>query len=121
MTAFPVVPVQAVSGGVHDSTQESASAPLLVHGAPIADPGEALRNPYAAELNRLHTFLVTSFPREVGRTNVQKPESTVDIAMRLLRGLSTTGPYVRCSAEYCNLPVDHDGEHGFVHFSAHSG
>lgn len=121
MTAHPVVPVQATSGAVHATETESPSPALLVHGAPIADPGEALRNPHAAEINRLNTFLMQSFPREMARTNVQKPESPVDVAIRLLRGLTATGVYARCSTQYCNLPVDHDGEHGFVQFSPHAG
>lgn len=115
MTASTSVPTQATSGMVLDTTQESAQA--LVQGAPIADPGEALRNPHAAEINKLNTFLMQAFPAAMGRTNRQTPETPVDVAIRLLRGLGATGTHLRCTSEYCNLPRGHQGEHGVVNYT----
>jgi hypothetical protein len=110
------VPIQATSGGTYDTSEETPAVALMTHGAPIADPGEALRSPWAAEVNRLHSFLMTNFPREMQRTNVASPDSTVDIAIRLLQGLGSTGAGARCATEYCNLPLNHDGDHGFINY-----
>lgn len=112
------VPVQAVSGATYDTSVEAPAqiASFMTHGAPIADPGTALRNPHAAEVNRLHTFLMTSFPNEMRRTNVAASETPVDVAIRLLQGLGSTGAGTRCGEEYCNLPQGHDGEHGYVQY-----
>lgn len=108
------VPSQVTSGLVQDTSDE---VPVQIYGAPISDPGEALRNPFAAELNKLQTFLMQSYPQEMARSNVVKPESPVDVAIRLLQGLgAVTGPG-RCPAEYCNLPASHDGDHGFVSYT----
>lgn len=113
-------PMQAVSGATQDTTEEAPSAfpPFMDHGAPTADPGEALRNPFVAEINRLHSFLATRFPKELTRSNTVHGESPVDIAIRLLRGLGSTGAGPRCAQEYCNLPSGHDGDHGYVHYQA---
>lgn len=113
------VPTQATSGAVHDTTAEGS--PLATPSAPISDPGEALRNPHAGEVNRLNSFLMRSFPEAMGRTNRQAPESPVDVAIRLLSGLSATGVHPRCPAEYCNLPAQHDGEHGYVNYTPARG
>lgn len=107
------VPSQVTSGYVQDTSDEVP----VVHGAPIADPGEAIRNPYAGELNRLQTFLMTSFPQEMNRSNVVTPESPVDVAIRLLKGLGVVTGSNRCQTEYCNLPVNHDGEHGYISYT----
>jgi len=108
------VPSQVTSGFVQDTSDET---PSQIHGAPISDPGEALRNPYAAELNRLQTFLMTSFPQEMTRSNIVRPESPVDVAIRLLQGLGVVTGTNRCPAEYCNLPANHDGDHGFISYT----
>lgn len=110
------VPTQATSGGTYDTSVEAPATALMTHGAPIANPGEALRNPYAAEVNRLHSFLMTNFPKEMGRTNVPNGEGPVDVAIRLLQGLGSTGAGPRCNQEYCNLPLNHDGDHGFINY-----
>jgi hypothetical protein len=112
------VPLQVTSGATHDTSVEAPStvAPFMDHGAPIADPGTALRNPHAAEINRLNTFLMSRFPREIGRTNVAVAESPVDVAIRLLQGLGATGTGPRCPEQYCNLPVNHDGNHGYINY-----
>lgn len=114
------VPAQATSGYVQDTSEEvpTAHPEFMRSGAPISDPGEALRNPYAAEMNRLQTFLMTSFPREMVRTNVVAAESPVDVAIRLLQGMGSTAIVARCESEYCNLPQNHDGDHGFVQYSS---
>lgn len=111
------VPVQAVSGATYDTSVEAPSV-ALTHGAPIADPGTALRDPYAAEVNRLHSFLMTNFPKEMGRTNTPTPEGAVSVAIRLLQGMGSTVAGVRCREEYCNLPQNHDGNHGYVSYQA---
>lgn len=108
------VPSQVTSGYVQDTSDE---IPVRLSGAPISDPGEALRNPYAGELNKLQTFLMTAFPREMRRTNVVRPESPVDVAIRLLQGFGASANVARCPDEYCNLPVNHDGDHGFVQYA----
>lgn len=112
------MPSQATSGYIHDTSVEgpSVTPEFMDHGAPLKDPGEALRNPYAAEINRLHSFLMINFPREMQRTNVPNGEGPVDVAIRLLQGLGATGAGPRCSQEYCNLPLNHDGEHGFINY-----
>lgn len=110
------VPSQAVSGGTYDTSVESPSTQFTTPVAPIADPGQALRDSNAAELNRLHTFLMTNFPREMQRTNVAVPETAVDVAVRLLQGLGSTAAGPRCPQEYCNLPLNHDGDHGFINY-----
>jgi hypothetical protein len=109
------VPTQATSGAVQETTSDIGG--YMVKGAPIADPAEALRNPYAAEINRLNTFLMTTFPRATGGHNRQMAETPVDVAIRLLSGLSATGVYARCPSEYCNKPEHHDGEHGVVNYT----
>jgi hypothetical protein len=113
------VPSQVTSGYVQDTSDEApATHPqYMATGAPIVDPGVALRDTYAAEINRLNTFLMTAYPREISRSNVVAPESPVDIAIRLLQGLSTVNPGRKCPAEYCNLQSNHDGDHGFVNYS----
>jgi hypothetical protein len=112
------VPVQATSGVTADTSVEAPSQPFMAHGAPISDPGTALRDPYAAEINKLNSFLMTSFPGEMGRTNRQTAESPVEVAIRLLQGLGSTGTGARCRVEYCNLPAQHDGDHGYVSYQA---
>lgn len=109
------VPTQVTSGYVQETSEE---VPVPIHGAPIADPGEALRNPFAGEINRLHGFLMVSFPNEMNRSNLVAPESPVDVAIRLLKGLSTVGGGTRCPVEYCNLPINHDGDHGFISYTS---
>lgn len=112
------VPVQTTSGATYDTSVEGASSTpsFMDHGAPIKDPGESLRNEYAAEVNRLNTFLMQAFPAEMGRTNRPVAETPVDVAIRLLRALGSTGAGPRCSEEYCNLPDAHNGDHGFVSY-----
>lgn len=114
------VPSQSTSGYTQDTSEEvPAGAPdFMSTGAPISDPGEALRNPHAGELNKLQNFLMTAYPREMRRTNVPVQETPVDVAIRLLQGMGvTTGSAARCTAEYCNYPANHDGEHGFVNYT----
>jgi hypothetical protein len=113
MTYRTSIPTQATTGATADTVQPG----IMVKGAPIADPAEAMHNPYAAEVTKLHTFLMTAFPGAMGRTNVVAAETPVDVAIRLLQGLSATGVFRRCSAEYCNLPDEHDGEHGTVNYT----
>jgi len=113
------VPSQVTSAYTQDTASEVpvAHPDYMSTGAPIGDPGVALRDTYAAEINRLNTFLMTAYPREMNRSNVVAPESPVDVAIRLLQGLSTSNPGGKCPAEYCNLQANHDGDHGFVNYS----
>lgn len=109
------VPSQVTSGYVQDTSDEVPVA--KVAGAPMNDPGTALRDPSAAELNKLHTYLMTAYPQEMARSNVVKPESAADVAIRLLSGLGVVTGTSRCPAEYCNLPANHDGDHGFISYT----
>lgn len=113
------MPVQSASGYTQDTSSEvPASSPEFMRsGAPVSDPGEALRNPYAGEINKLHNFLMTAYPQEMARTNVVTKETPVDVAIRLLQGLGVTTGNARCQVEYCNLQQNHDGDHGFVNYS----
>jgi hypothetical protein len=110
------VPLQSTSGQNADTTEDGLHADLP-HGAPIADPGEALRNPYAADVNRLNNFLMTRFPRQMSGPTRPVQEGPVDAAIRLLSGMATSGTGIqRCPEQYCNYPVNHDGDHGYVTF-----
>lgn len=114
------VPAQSTSGQNADTTEDVPKLNMpeyMRHGAPIVDPGEALRNPHAAEVNRLNSFLLKQFPRQMDLTNRPQQETPVDAAIRLLSGLGTSGTHlVRCAEQYCNLPQGHDGDHGYVNF-----
>lgn len=84
-------------------------------------PGTAQRPKSGAppmQLKRLREYLDSAYPY------ASLPgEATVDTAIRLMQGL-TAQPgavaekqaYVRCSQEYCNLPIDHQSEHGWVNY-----
>jgi hypothetical protein len=110
------IPIQLISGQTADTTEEVPRL-YMQHGAPISDPGEAMRNPHAAEVNRLNSFLMSKFPRQMDRTNRPQQESPVDTAIRLLSGMATSGTgLARCAEQYCNLPQNHDGDHGYVNF-----
>lgn len=114
------VPSQATSGQTHDTTEDNVRLNMpefMRHNAPISDPGEALRNPYAGEINKLNSFLMEKFPDQMKLSNRQKNESPVDTAIRLLSGASTAGMNIqRCGEEYCNLPKNHDGDHGYINY-----
>lgn len=111
------VPAQVTSAYTQDTADEAPVTHPDVVGTPLSDPGEALKDPAKAELNKLHTFLMTAYPQEMTRSNVVKPESSVDVAIRLLQGLGVTTGTPRCPAEYCNLPANHDGAHGFITYT----
>jgi hypothetical protein len=119
------VPVQATSGLIQDTSEEVPTEQAdfsrfngSTMSAVSSDPGEALRNPLVGEMNKLRTFLMMAYPREMHRSNLTKAETPVDVAIRLLKGLSSTAPGPRCTDEYCNLPLNHDGPHGFVNFQS---
>lgn len=96
---------------VHDTSSPDAVAPLQeTHAYRSTDPQQ--------EVERLDTFLAEHFPEELTRTNVQQPESTVDIAIRLLTALAAKVPpsqQERCTDQYCNKPFGHRDIHGWVH------
>ncbi len=114
------VPTQSTSGYTQDTAEEvpMGHPEFMRTGVPVSDPGEALRNPYAAEINKLNNFLMLAYPREMSRSNVVSPETPVDVAIRLLQGLGVTTGSARCREQYCNLQANHDGEHGFVNYVA---
>lgn len=108
------VPSVATTGQTHDTTEDNAQLQLPNSGAPASDPGQALHNPALADLQRLHNFLMLNYPKEFARTNRQRPETAVEVAMRLLSGVHNS-KVATCSAPYCNLPEDHQSpEHGWV-------
>jgi hypothetical protein len=123
------VPLQATSGVTQDTSEEVPTVQpdfsrvpgigaSTIGANPIlsSDPGEALRNPLVGEMNKLRSFLMQAFPREMHRTNITNAETPVDVAIRLLKGLGVVTAGERCSEEYCNLPANHDGSHGFVNY-----
>lgn len=112
------VPHQVTSGYVADTSAEDPSRALFMRsGAPIADPGVALHDWASGEINKLNTFLMTAFPREMSRSNVTAPQSPVDVAIRLLTGMGSVSAGAKCSVEYCNLQANHDGDHGYVNYT----
>ena len=118
------VPVQATSGVTQDTTEEVPTIQPDFSRVPgvgastvvSSDPGEALRNPLVGEMNKLRSFLMQAFPREMHRSNLTKTETPVDVAIRILRGMSAVAAGPKCTEEYCNLPLNHDGPHGFVNY-----
>ena len=109
------VPAQATSGQTYDSTEDNAQLqmPSVAVAPPTDDPGKILNNPALADMNRLHNFLITNYPAEFNRTNRQQPETAVEIAMRLLSGTSHSR-IPTCPSPYCNLPIHHQGDHGWI-------
>lgn len=112
-TAVGDVPGQATSGQTYDSTEDNKQLEFPRAAHPVNDPAEVLNDPRLGELNRLHNFLMLNYPAEFGRQNRQVPESAVEIAMRLLSGVTNTRTPV-CQAPYCNLPLNHQSDHGWV-------
>jgi hypothetical protein len=112
------VPTQATSGVTQDTSEEVPTIqPDFSRVVGIAaDPGAALRVPLLGEMNKLRNFLMQAYPREMNKTTASGPESPVDVAIRLLKGLGVVTGGAKCAEEYCNLPVNHDGPHGFVNY-----
>lgn len=52
---------------------------------PVSDPGQALQDPSAAELQRLHNWLATNRPADLAAA--RSGENAVDVALRLLARL----------------------------------
>lgn len=98
--------------GVHETAADNYEAPgQTTH--------EVTGHEASAELDRLHLWLAQHFPDEVTRTNTQQPEGPVDLAIRLLSGLSASVPpsqQERCTESYCNKPAGHTDIHGWVHY-----
>lgn len=112
-TAVGDVPGQATSGQTYDSTEDNANLQFPAAANPVHSPAEVLNDPRLGDLNRLHNFLMLNYPTEFGRSNYNRPESAVEIAMRLLSGVQNTRVAV-CQSSYCNLPMHHQGDHGWV-------
>jgi hypothetical protein len=97
----------------HDTTQDN-----------LVPPGqrthqEVLGAHPAEEVARLGAYLSARFPEELTRSNLQQPESYVQVAIRLLDGLSAHVPpsqKPRCETQYCNKPLHHTDGHGWIHF-----
>lgn len=64
---------------------------------------------------RLADYLRAHFPRQMEVTR-QYVEHPVDVAIRLLAGLSSHSPQVteHCKEPYCNKPLHHADEHGWI-------
>ena len=107
------VPGQATSGVTHDTTEDNAQLQFPPAAHPVHSPAEVLNDPRLGDLNRLHNFLMINYPTEFGRSHANRPESAVEIAMRLLSGVQNTRVAV-CQAPYCNLPLNHQSDHGWV-------
>lgn len=112
-----VPPTQATSGAVLDTTEDSFVPP----GAESYVPDNPSRDSvvfHDLELGRLADFLAARFPDELGRTNRQEPESTVDVTIRLLSQFHASSPNAaRCRTAYCNKPQGHQDAHGWVNYS----
>lgn len=70
------------------------------------------------EITKLAMFLQENFPGEMSRSNRQAPEGVVDVAIRIIQGLSASAPLSvleRCEEDYCNRPKGHVGDCGWVH------
>jgi hypothetical protein len=73
----------------------------------------------AEEVARLGAYLNARFPGELTRTNIQQPETYVQVAIRLMDGLSAhvaPSQLARCTIEYCNKPLGHTDGHRWVHY-----
>jgi hypothetical protein len=113
MTDTSPQPSTVLTGGTTDTAIDAVIPP----GAESFEQGTETGDPNFA-LAKLASFLEDFFPEEVRRTNVQVPDSPVDVAIRLLQGLSASAPLSalpRCSEDYCNQPQGHSSEHGWVH------
>lgn len=77
------------------------------HGTPAGTP-EGTGDPVQA----LALYLRTHYPQEWQEGD----EHPATLAQRLLQRLAAKGTSTsRCDAPYCNLPLMHHGEHGWVH------
>jgi hypothetical protein len=104
--------VPEISKGEEAATQETDAdqiTPLsLISTEPETDD---------VKITKLSSFLRSQFPGEVNRTNRPVPEHPVDVAIRLLTGLTTQGHVARCREPYCNRPSGHGEPHAWVHYS----
>lgn len=105
-----------ISQGEQASIQPTAEPDLVppLQETHISPAGQAI-----SEIRRLRLYLEEQFPHEVDLTNRQVPETTVETAIRLLRGLSATAPpqqVKRCPEEYCNQISGHEGVHRWTHY-----
>lgn len=99
------------------STTETSNDNLVPPGAEAHEHVEETGDP-TFEIAKLGGFLEENFPEEMRLSNLQVPESAVDVAIRLLLALSSTAPLSavqRCDQEYCNRPAGHSGDCGWVH------
>lgn len=100
----------------HAKTHDTTTDQTIPPGS--AQDGDHLRPTDTPEVqvSRLEAYLNTRFPHEMGRTNVQRIEKAVDVAIRLLDSLTATHlpPEHRCAQEYCNKMADHRDEHGWI-------
>jgi len=75
----------------------------------------------AHQIARLEAYLNENFPAEVSAPpGHPDPETSVDVAMRLLTKLSAVAhpsQITRCDERFCNKPSGHTDEHGWVNVS----
>jgi len=103
--------------GTQDTSEDSFLAPGqdLLDWWLAEDPDQDPEY-YLKQVQKLATWLETNFGDEVHRTNVQRPETPVDLAIRLMAGFAhSSGLVERCDTEYCNKPKGHTDPHGIVH------
>ena len=96
----------------HDTTGDQVVPPGSEQDEAHLRPADTLQT----QVSRLEAYLRTRFPHEVDRTNVQRAEKAVDVAIRLLDGLTATHlpPEHRCAQEYCNKAQGHADECGWI-------
>lgn len=101
-----------MSGAIADTTEDNFSAPGSRPGVATSAGDNEFH------VLRLATFLRENFPHQVGRTDGVSTEHPVDVAMRLLQGLTSSQPAgERCHDQYCNKPVGHSDDHGWVEYT----
>jgi hypothetical protein len=95
---------------------ETSNDNLIPPGAEGAEVDEVGGSDF--EVAKLAAYLQGVFPEEWVRSNRQRPEGPVDMAIRLLQGFVAASPasvLERCPEEYCNQPKGHGTVHGWVH------
>lgn len=119
-------PLRDAFTGVQTTRQETSGATLETTADNLVPPGAQSFDPdvnpnrdavvyHDLELGRLADFLEQRFPDELDLSNRQEPESTVDVAIRLLTLFHATSPTAaRCKTSYCNKPQGHQDAHGWV-------
>ena len=108
-------PVKASQIAQSEVAAQADTQDAIPHGKPTqAPPGPSHAD---QELQRLGGYLRQHYAGELSRSNYVHNESVVDVAIRLLTSLSAAtlpDDSPRCAESYCNHPLDHIDEHGWV-------